>query len=130
MIYGKVAISAVTKITSRGNAPAEAWNAAAIERFKPGGRSIDKACPRNAFLGLCEEGLLKGVQPGTYTKSALNKKYAVQAVKILKEKRQPITSRELWNGVLQNLGADLFKRHNSQMDVVLALWNENCIVRH
>jgi hypothetical protein len=130
MVYGKVAMSAIHKMASRGSTPAEAWNNAALESFKPGSRSIDKACPRNAFLGLCGEGLVKGVHAGTYTKSELNKKYAVQAVKILKEKRQPITSRELWNGVLQNLGADLFKRHNSQMDVVLALWNENCIVRH
>lgn len=43
-----------------------------------------KGCPRNAFLGLYEEGLVKGIPSGNYTRSKKNKEYAIKAVKILK----------------------------------------------
>jgi hypothetical protein len=42
-----------------------------------------KGCPKNAFLGLCSEGYIKGVAKGSYEHSYRVKSYAVDAVKLL-----------------------------------------------
>ncbi|WP_420865668.1 DUF6979 family protein [Dickeya oryzae] len=42
-----------------------------------------KSCPLSAFLGLCEDGYIKGIPKGKYTKSYKNKKYAVVAADIV-----------------------------------------------
>ncbi|WP_373688828.1 DUF6979 family protein [Brevibacillus daliensis] len=66
-----------------------AWNTAATEVFGEGTRAQRKACPKNAFLGLCEAGLICGVEQGKYTnrsKLYKNKKYAIQVVQILRER--------------------------------------------
>ncbi|MCY4245019.1 MAG: hypothetical protein OXE47_06830, partial [Gammaproteobacteria bacterium] len=83
--------------------------------------------PRSAFLGLCEAGLVKGVPPGEYLKKSskkLNKGYAVKAVSKLIEnpKLKDNSPKELWELVIS-------KAHDSQMDVVLALWEKQKIKR-
>jgi hypothetical protein len=83
-----------------------------------------KGCPRGAFLGLCEEGLVKGIPAGRYTTSRDNKAYAVRAVALLTEGTQLRSTSALWRAVTN--GAE--KTHNSQMDIVLALWNNDLIV--
>lgn len=83
-----------------------------------------KSCPRGAFLGLCEEGLVKGIPAGRYTTSKDNKAYAVRAVALLTEGTQLRSTSSLWRAVTN--GVD--KAHNSQMDIVLALWNNHLIV--
>lgn len=83
----------------------------------------EKSCPKNTFLGLCEEGLVKGIPQGSYTKSVKNKEYALKAAAILKQNTQTTFSpKELWEKL--ELGD---KRHNSQMNVVLALWKNGLI---
>jgi hypothetical protein len=83
----------------------------------------EKSCPKNTFLGLCEEGLVKGIPQGSYTKSVKNKEYALKAAAILKQNTQTTFSpKELWEKL--ELGD---KRHNSQMNVVLALWEHGLI---
>jgi hypothetical protein len=83
----------------------------------------EKSCPKNTFLSLCEEGLVKGIPKGNYIKSVKNKEYALKAVTILKQNTQTtFTPKELWDKL--ELGD---KRHNSQMDVVLALWENGLI---
>ena len=73
---------------------------------------------------MCEAGLVKGIPKGEYTKSIKNKEYGLQAIEILKWADNKIfTPKELYTEL--NLGD---KRSNSQMDVVLALWNNNLIV--
>ena len=76
--------------------------------------SREKGCRRDTFLGLCQEGRVKDIPAGAYTRSVLNRGYAVKAVEILAtgSTLQPI---ELWASI--NLG----KTHNGQMDVVLTL---------
>ena len=83
-----------------------------------------KACPRGAFLGLCEEGLVRGIPPGHYTTSTDNKGYAVRAAALLAEGRQGWSTSSLWQAVTN----DPEKAHNSQMDVVMALWKNGLIV--
>jgi len=125
--YGTAAIEAV-RLYSRGlvASPREAWEQATIKAFGLGTPSQCKSCPRDAFLGLCEEGLVKGVEPGDYTRSRKNKRYAVDAVAILEQHPSLSSSPSgLWSAVLEGES----KKHNSQMDVVTSLWNKGLIRR-
>ncbi|MGC1203746.1 MAG: hypothetical protein WA839_02540 [Flavobacteriaceae bacterium] len=120
--YGQTALKAVHNY-KESYAIAEIYARAAKEIFETKS-SQEKSCPKGTFLGLCEAGLVKGISKGEYTKSIKNKEYALQAIEILKWADNKIfTPKELWTEL--NLGD---KRSNSQMDVVLALWNNNLIV--
>lgn len=101
--------------------PQDAWNQTTIELFGANTPAQRKGCPKNAFIGLCEDGLVRGIPKGNYTNrsDSLNKAYAVQAVKLLKANSELASDRNvLWNEVMRGVK----KSHNSQMDVVLALW--------
>ena len=117
--YGCVAIDAVSACTgTSGMNPVEAWDTAAIKHFGIGPAS-QKSCPKSAFLGLCSEGYVKGIPSGEYTSSQKNKKYAIDAVKLLRlEPNLTSDLAVLWKRVLNGQ----HKQHNSQMDVVWALW--------
>jgi hypothetical protein len=117
--YGTAAINAAKENKN----PIESWNKA-VKDFDSESAKV-KGCPKNTFLGLCEEGLVKGIPKGNYTKSVKNKEYALKAVAILKQNTQTTFSpKELWEKL--ELGD---KRSNSQMDVVLALWENGLIVK-
>lgn len=118
--YGEAALKAAAMKTN----PLLAWERATEEVFDSKS-SKEKSCPKGAFLGLCEEGLVKGIPGGKYTKSSLNKGYAIESIKILSGKPN-ISKSELWDQVKRNLGI-LKKDHNSQMEVVLALWENEFI---
>jgi len=112
-----------------GGNPVESWEMVANAIFDSESAKT-KGCPKNAFLGLCEAGLVKGIESGSYFKRKkpnVNKQYAITAVGLLVSDSN-VSKNELWNKVRAalNLGE---KRHNSQMDVVLALWNEGLIVK-
>jgi hypothetical protein len=81
--------------------------------------------PRGAFLGLCEEGLVKGIPAGQYAAAKANKDYAVRAVALLAEGGRSWSTSALWEAVSGAPG----KEHNSSMDVVMALWKNDLIVR-
>jgi len=84
-VYGESAVRAVELIrTGECPDPPAAWERAAGE-VCCSASSAEKTGPRCAFLGLCEEGLVAGVPPGTYTTSILNKQYALDAVVYLRE---------------------------------------------
>lgn len=84
--------------------------------------SIKKGCPRLTFIGLCENNLIKGIEIKNSNKESLNKNYAVEAVKILKNNNRHYTSKELWEEI-----GNKDKKHNRQMDIVLALWEKEVI---
>jgi len=86
--------------------------------------SRKKASPRGAFLGLCEEGLVKGIPPGHYAATKENKDYAVRAVALLAEGTKTWSTNALWLAVAN----DPEKQHRSQMDIVMALWKNNLIL--
>lgn len=120
--YGEAALIAARD--SVETSPAKRWQSA-MERVYPTSVSAQKkGCPRGAFLGLCEEGLVKGIPAGNYTVSKDNKAYAVRAAELLIEGKQKWSISELWRAVTD----DLEKTHNSQMDIVLALWKNGLIV--
>jgi hypothetical protein len=125
--YGIAAVEAVRSIHRHEHKqPRLAWDAATARIFGAGNSSQRKGCPRDAFLSLCEVGLIAGVPPGSYTRSVKNKRYALDAISILNER--PLLARDperLWRSVMR--GEE--KVHNSQMDVVIALWNNNFIAK-
>ena len=124
--YGKVALVARRLLVEReGLDPREAWDDAARLIFPSSPSCQKKGCPRAAFLGLCEEGLVKGVTRGTYTRSRKNKGYALKAVELLTEDPTLVQCKaRLWERVVYPQS----KAHNDQMDVVLALWHKRLLL--
>ena len=124
--YGEVAtMAAKSLLQQNGLTPKDAWSQAANEVFPNSVSSRNKGCPKKAFLGLCEEGVLKGINAGNYTKSVNNKQYALDALSLLR--KHPTLSQDkntLWRKI-QN-GTE--KQHNSQMDVVVSLWENDFFI--
>lgn len=58
--YGQSAVHAVRAYAALSESPQDAWNRATSDIFGVNTSSQRKGCPRNAFLGLCEEGLVRG----------------------------------------------------------------------
>lgn len=118
--YAKSVLNAVSLIrTGIIKSPVMAWEKSTSEIFGKGSPSQIKGCPKNAFLGLCETGRVTGIDKGNYTRSQKNKGYALEALRILQSNPGFSDSpKELWEKVVG--GKDIV--HNSQMDVVLALW--------
>lgn len=118
--YAKAALNAVNQIrTGIIKSPIEAWEKATSEIFGQGSPGQIKGCPKNAFLGVCETGRVTGIAKGNFTRSQKNKGYALEALRILQSNSGfSVSPKELWKKVVK--GKDVV--HNSQMDVVLALW--------
>jgi hypothetical protein len=124
--YGEVALLAVKELHEHSFwTPPAAWRRAAAQVFPDHEDSQKKLCPRGAFLGLCEEGLVVGVPAEDFSAGSENKSYAVDAVRLLR--KDPSLAEagagELWKRVMKGRS----KKANSQMDVVLSLWTNNYI---
>jgi hypothetical protein len=104
--------------------PVTRWESALEKLYPTSPVARRKGGPRGAFLGLCEEGLVKGIPPGDYTSSKDNKAYAVSAVALLTAAEQHWSRSALWQAVTDGVE----KTENGQIDVVLALWNNGLIV--
>jgi len=126
--FGETAIRAVELFTLRKiNTPEEAWREAA-NKVIASRKSRDKGCPKNAFLALCSEGKVRGIPVGNYTSSKKNASYALEALKILLNNPEYASNwSSLWKRVLHTLKEFGEKKHNGQMDVVIALWTEGFI---
>jgi hypothetical protein len=120
--YGDAALYARKLFVSREvKSLDEAWTKAMKKFFPSSPSSQKKGCPKDTFLGLCEEGLIKNIPSGQYTKSDKNKHYAVVAIRLLKRKPKLADDKNsLWEKLVQ--GRKI--AHNSQMDVVIALWKD------
>jgi hypothetical protein len=122
--YGEAALMAARQGAPADINPVARWESAMEKLYPTSAAARKKACPRGAFLGLCEEGLVIGIPAGRYTTSKDDKAYAVRAVALLTEGTQHCSTSALWRAVTN--GAE--KAHNSQMDIVLALWNNDFIL--
>jgi len=122
--YGEAAILAAGQGFSASSNPVVRWDNAMQKLYPTSPTARKKGCPRGVFLGLCEEGLVKGIPAGKYTASKDNKAYAVRATALLSEGKQSWSVNGLWRAV----SSDPEKAHNSQMDVVMALWKNDLIV--
>ena len=118
--YGQAAVLATQHYCSGAAcSPPAAWALAVSEIFPNSMSSQDKGCPKGAFLGLCEDGFVAGIPQGSYTKSRLNKGYAIGAVDLLRADPDLCHDADaLWDRVIERSS----KTPNSQMDVVLSLW--------
>lgn len=101
----------------------EAWERTAIVIFG-NTPAAKKGCPKGAFLGLCEEGYVKGVPKGNYTNSKKNKQYAIKAVQLLQlDPLLVYDKKRLWKEVTHEQVS-----YNDQMDVVIVLWKNGLII--
>ena len=124
--YGQAALKAVDLIKSkRANTPETAWEMATTEIFGAGKFGQSKGCPRNTFLALCETGKVNGIKSGVYTRAKKTREYAIKALELISDNPSLSNdSKTLWNRIMGGIA----KKHNSQMDVVLALWDKGFIV--
>jgi hypothetical protein len=126
--YGLAAVRAAHLVNSKKfNSPMDAWSQATIEIFGEGTTSQVKGCRKSAFLGLCDEGFVHGIRKGRYStrSNSKNKEYAIKAVDLIKMDPQLVNDMKgLWNKVKGGAA----KVHNSQMDVVIMLWQNNLLV--
>lgn len=123
--YGEAALEAVRLIiTGQVIVPRDAWHQATTKFFGHRTSSQEKGCPRDAFLGLCSEGLVARIDAGSYTRSKKNKQYAIKAAHLLKHHPELATNpNKLWSAVI----GSSTKQHNQQMDVVISLWKQGLI---
>lgn len=126
--YGQAALIATKLIEDKqASTPMDAWNIATTETCGEGTWGQKKGCPKNAFLGLCEEGLVKGIPKGIYTQrsnSQKNKGYVIKAVELLKVNQALAEDmKALWEAVMDGK----VMSHNYQMDVVIAMWENGLI---
>ena len=123
--YGEAALLAARMETyGKAITPLDRWKAATEKLYPTSPSAQRKGGPRAAFLSLCEAGLVKGIAPGQYAPSNKDKAYAPRAVSLLVAGTHK-TVNALWSEVTD--GEDI--PHSSQMDVVMALWKNDLIVR-
>ena len=116
--YGRVAVQATRLLAGGDLSASAAWDTAAA-RITASQASRDKGCPRGAFLGLCEAGLIAGAEQPAGDAGGLNGEYAVRAARALRANPDLQYDRvELWRQACLNSR----KAHNGQMDVVVGLW--------
>jgi hypothetical protein len=122
--YTRVALEAL-QLAAAGTHPIKAWLDRAAEVFVDRPAAEVKSCPKSAFLGLAQAGLINGVSPGPYTRSVDNRRYAEAAVQLLFDNAAwAVDPQKLWNAVAEQDGK---KRHNGQMHVVIALWRARAL---
>lgn len=119
-VYGDTAVAAANSY-AQGKDPRQCWEQS-VTHFTSSKESRKKACPRSAFLGLCQEGYVRGIPKGSYiSPGCRNDKYAVVAAKaVLKDNNKKYSKSELWGKVTETY-PESAKNQNGQMDVVLAL---------
>jgi hypothetical protein len=123
--YGAAAVMAANLYTKgSASSPKDAWNSAVTKTFPNSKSSQTKGCPRNSFLGLCESGAVSGIPAGEYCLSEKNKRYALKALRLLKQSPNLSNNEKvLWQLVMEGEQ----KVQNHQMDVVVSLWNARLI---
>lgn len=89
-----------------------------------------KGCPKHAFLGLCHAGALTCFKQigEANTHPNRNAQYAVLGWELIKhDHKLSLSPNMLWQRVLSDLHLPLEKRHNQQMNIVCALWQEKLL---
>lgn len=119
--YGRAAVSATQYfINGTVHSLGEAWDLAIAQNTKSD-QARRKCCPKNAYLGLCEAGLVAHIPVGRYgaPKANQNGRYAIHACHMLRANPSLVNQKGiLW----AQMPAPHAENENGQMDVVLALW--------
>ena len=119
--YGEAALLAARQTDPAD--PAARWQAAMRQLYATSPVAQRKSGPRGAFLGLCEQGLVKGIPAGKYSATPEHKVYAVAAARMLLEAKQSWSITSLWKAATGR--ADM--PHTGQLDVVMALWKNGLL---
>lgn len=130
--YGEAAVRTAELLRSGEASAVDAWSVIAADLFHDAPEARKKGCPREAFFGLCQAELIRGVSRNACNlpeRSSLNRQYAVAAARLLQTEPQLASGSEaeLWRRVMDEVRSDPEKRHNFQMDVVLSLWEQDLI---
>jgi len=122
--YGHAAETAARSLAAGGGDPRTAWEVAVTKIFPNSRTSAEKGCPRVSFLALCGLGFVKGVPPGSYTRSVKTKAYVTRAVTELRSNPAMANDEQgLWRTITE--GREIAPNH--QMDVVATLWRKALI---
>jgi hypothetical protein len=124
--YGGAAISA-TNLYRDGKAPSliDAWKTAICAETKSEASRV-KGCPKDAYLGLCEAGVVRGIPAGDYGGLCpnVNGRYALDAYKLLQAEPDLAYRKDvLWNRIPDRTA----QNENCQLDVVLSLFADDML---
>lgn len=124
-VYGEIAVRAWSLAAHEGMSPPTAWVAAVGERYPilhQRKNALQHTCPKCAFLGLCEDGLLRDIAPGKYTTSVKGKRYALATVEQLRANPSLLSDK-------RELKAQVYGKRtpNDEVDVVLSLWEQDLV---
>lgn len=124
-IYGEAGVRAKQLILESGISPADAWEVA-VTRMATSSASRVKSCPKAAFIGLCEAGLIPGISARDASRMRnKNAEYALAAGDLLQAEPHPGDAKDtLWNRATTAVARPA-RKHDGQMDVVLSLWRES-----
>lgn len=125
-VYGEIAQRAWKLATSEGIHPPDAWRKAVQERYSDPvecRNAMKHTCPKGAFLGLCEQGVVKNVVSGNYTRSLKSTAYVAVALELLRLDPSLAENKSKFK-------AQVFRdrKPNDEIEVLLALWTKGLIV--
>ena len=127
-IFAKAAIYAVNIINDQNLSPEKAWSEA-ISKYTKSKETRNKQCPKHVFVDLYYHKKLKLDKP-IHDKQGLtlNGRYALKAIELLiKEPSLAKKKNELWKRTMLELKEDPNKAQNGQMDIVIALYDNNLL---
>lgn len=124
MNYSKIAVRAANVAVSQKISPVKAWEL----ELKLAQKS-DKGCPKGTFLGLCQNGFIKGIPVGSYTNSKKNANYGLVGRELLlaQPNRYLTDAKTLWQDILQVLELSP-KASNQQAEVLIELWKSGLLL--
>jgi hypothetical protein len=120
--FGEAALIAARLEVPPQVSAAQRWDTAVRQLYPDKPYMQKKSAPKAAFLGLCESGVVAGVEVGEASSGNRNKEYAVKAVELLRAGTHKTIS-TLWTAVAEGDEAP----HAAQLDVVMALWKNGLI---
>lgn len=129
--FGVAAVNAANLIQQTPQLlPEDAWDQV-MAATSLSASTVCKCCPREAFIGLADSGLIYGTTPLRKVAVGWNGIYAIVGVAILRNiqatrTRQKGDADQLWSYVMNALSPKSVDQNN-QMEVVLALWAANLI---
>jgi hypothetical protein len=124
-VFGDIALRAWRLAAREKISPIDAWRNAVNEHYidpKQRRNALQHTCPKGAFLGLSQNGLVRDIEAGSYTKSIRSCGYAMAALDQLRADPSLANDRP-------KLESMVFgdRTPNDEVDVVLALWKEHLI---
>lgn len=124
MSYSKIAVKAAEVAVSQVMSPVEAWEL----ELKLAQKS-DKGCPKGTFLGLCQNGFVKGIPIGSYTNSKKNANYGLVGRELLLAQSDMYLNdaKKLWKDILEVLHLPT-KVPNQQAEVLIELWKNGFLL--